>query len=61
MKITNTMVLALLQKGMSYEMEDLEMEYEVPMNIFGIGDEDSDNNMVIRMTVKSMKMEITND
>ena len=59
-KITDTMVLALLKKGMTYEIEEYEMEMEVPLSNFL---EYEESNSVIKITgkVKGFKMEVTQD
>lgn len=59
-KITDTMVLALLKKGMTYEIEEYEMEMEVPLGIF-LGDEESNSIIKITGKVKGFKMDITQD
>lgn len=65
LKITEGMVLALLGKGMSYELENCEMEYDidVPLDIFGCGDEDHPSTMKMHMTMKieKLKFEIHKD
>lgn len=56
--ITEGMVLALLGKGLVYEIEDCEMEYEikVPLGIFGIGNDDKQENMDVHVNMKIGKM-----
>ena len=59
--ITEGMVLALLGKGISYEIEDCEMEYQVDVPLGGFGlTEDPDTNVSIdiKMTIGKMKFEI---
>ena len=61
LKITEGMVLALLGKGISYEIEDCEMEYQVdiPLGVFGLS-EDPDAGILVdvKMTIGKMKFEI---
>lgn len=61
--ITEGMVLALLKKGMIYEIEDCEMEYDikVPLGVFGFNDEDQQQNMDIQLKMKigKFKLEIS--
>lgn len=56
--ITEKVLLALLGKGMLYEIEDMEMEYDikVPMDIFGIEDSDEPQEMDVKMKMKVGKM-----
>ncbi len=62
LKITEGMVLALLGKGIVYEIEDMDMEYDikVPMDIFAMDDETEPRDMDIRikMNIGSLKFEI---
>lgn len=63
LKITEAMVLAVIEKGIIYELEDCEMEYEIniPLGIFGSAYDDDDSNMKvdIKMEISRMKFEIT--
>ena len=61
LKITEKMVLALLGKGISYEIEDCEMEYQIDVPLGGFGlTENPDTSMVVdvKMTIGKMKFEI---
>lgn len=64
MKITDTMVLALLKKGFGYEAKniDIEFETEVPLSAFGVEDEQTPD-MKVKMNVKveSIKMTINEE
>ncbi len=62
--ITEGMVLALLKKGMIYEIEDCEMEYDikVPLGVFGFDDEEIPQQNVdvqLKMTIGKFKLEIS--
>lgn len=59
-KITDTMVLALLKKGITYELDEYEMEMEVPLGIL-LGDEESKATIKVTGKVKGFKMDITQD
>lgn len=63
--ITEKMVLALLGKGMIHEVEDMEMEYEisVPLDVFGLGDDENPSNMDmnIKMKMSGFRFEIQKD
>ncbi len=52
--ITEKMVMALLGKGMIYEIEDMEMEYEisVPLDVFDLGDDEEHRDMDINIKMK---------
>ena len=56
LKITEGMVLALFGKGMIYELENCEMEYDIniPLSIFGF-DEENRDKMVMHATMKIEK------
>ena len=56
--ITEKVLLALLGKGMLYEIEDMEMEYDikVPMDMFSIEDSDEPREMDVKMKMKVGKM-----
>lgn len=58
-KLTEKMVLALLGKGMKYEIEDMDMEYEinVPLGIFGIEEDSGEGNMGITIKMHASKIE----
>ena len=59
MKITDTMVLALLKKGFGYEIEnmDVEFETEIPMSAFPV--EETKETVKIKMNCKVKGMKIT--
>lgn len=62
LKITEAMVLAVIEKGIIYELEDCEMEYEIniPLGIFGLEDDaDSNIKVDVKMNISKMKFEIT--
>lgn len=62
LKITEAMVLAVIEKGIIYELEDCEMEYEIdiPLGMFSSEDDDDSNIKVdIKMNISKMKFEIT--
>ena len=56
LKITEGMVLALFGKGMIYELENCETEYDIniPLSIFGF-DEENRDKMVMHATMKIEK------
>lgn len=56
--ITEKVLLALLGKGMVYEVEDMDMEYDiaVPMDIFDMTDEFEPSVMDIKMKMKIGKL-----
>ena len=60
--ITEKVLLALLGKGMVYDIEDMDMEYDVkvPMDIFSMEDEPEPRDIDIRvkMNIGSLKFEI---
>lgn len=61
LKITEGMVLALLGKGINYEIEDCEMEYQVDIPLGGFGlTENPESGVVVdvKMTIGKMKFEI---
>ena len=60
MEITEKMVLALLKKGFEYELEDAEMEIEIPLSTFT---GDFENESMMKMTCKytGLKMKISQD
>ena len=55
MEITEKMVLALLRKGFEYELEDAEMEIEIPLS--------AENESMMKMNIKctGLKMRISQD
>lgn len=62
LKITEAMVLAVIEKGIIYELEDCEMEYEIdiPLGMFSSEEDDDSNIKVdIKMNISKMKFEIT--
>ena len=63
MKITDTMVLAILKKGFNYEAKnvDVDFETEVPLEAFGV--EESNSRMVMKVTckVESLTMKINEE
>lgn len=62
LRITEAMVLAVVEKGIIYELEDCEMEYEIniPLGIFGLEDDaDSNIKVDVKMNISKMKFEIT--
>ena len=60
-KITDTMVLALLKKDMIYEFEECDMDMEIEMPLNFLGEEDISLKMKIKGQVKGFKIEITQD
>ena len=63
--ITEKVLLALLGKGMVYEVEDMEMEYDVdiPMAVLGLDNESESSNVVVKgkMKINGFKFEIHKD
>ena len=58
MEITEKMALALLKKGFEYELEDAELEMEIPISTFT---RDFEDETMIKMTFKyaGLKMKIS--
>ena len=59
-KITDKMVIALLKKGLTYEVDDYDMEIEVPMSAFS-GDEEDTEVMNMKAKMKGFRLQITQD
>lgn len=57
LKITEGMVLALFGKGMIYELENCEMEYDIdiPLSVFGFDEEENPSKMTMHATMKIEK------
>ena len=60
MKITDTMVLAVLKKGFAYEAKnvDIEFETEIPLSSFGLDESDGRIKMQMSCKVESLTMKI---
>ena len=60
-KLTDTMVLALLKKGVAYEVKDCKMEMEIPASMITY-DEDHKTDMIkITGEVKEARFTIERD
>ena len=62
--ITEGMVLALLKKGMIYEIENCEMEYDikVPLGVFSFDEDlhlEQNMDIQLKMTIGKCKFEIS--
>lgn len=60
MKITDTMVLALLKKGFEYQAKNIEVECEtdIPLSALTFEETDAVMKMKIKCKVESLSMEI---
>lgn len=61
-KITDTMVLALLKKGYTHEGQNAKMEFEVPLETFGLDVEDvKGTSMVMKFEIEKYSVSISQD
>jgi hypothetical protein len=59
MKLTEMAINAILKKGVLYEGEEVELEFDIPMSaLTNVKSDDSTNSISIKFKAKSMSLRI---